>query len=184
MKAARSAASVLAALAAAGAYLTFAGARIIDEWSPLHRPLHVANVKKGARCPVARTAEVIDRQALNGHDPAILMGVGYVPPGVIRMGLPDAKGWRGQKTPWLVPMTYSGPLLVRGMRIDRPGPVRFAKGYGQHLIELRYVSGENNGTAAGRRFLASASFFRAVGCYAFQVDGASFSRVIVMHVVG
>jgi hypothetical protein len=103
---------------------------------------------------------------------------------VIYLGSADAKGWRGQKTPWLVPIDYDGPVLVRGARVDRAGPVRFAKGYGQHLTELRYASGENNGTSAGHRFLASASLFRTAGCYAFQVDGTSFSRVIVMRVRG
>jgi hypothetical protein len=126
---------------------------------------------------------VVDGQALNGRDPALLSGVDGAPAGVIALGYLDAKGWRGQKTPWLVPLAYGGPVLVRGTRIDHLGPVRFAKGFGQHLIELRYAAGESNGTAAGHRFLASASLFRSAGCYAFQVDGRSFSRVIVMRVV-
>jgi hypothetical protein len=117
-----------------------AGAVPTDDWTALRRSLHVPKIKPGARCPVARAAEVVDGQALNGRDPALLSGVGGAPAGVIALGYLDAKGWRGQKTPWLVPLTYGGPVLVRGTRIDRLGPVRFAKGFGQHLIELRYAA--------------------------------------------
>jgi hypothetical protein len=158
-----------------------AGARPEDEWAPLRRALHVPKLKAGARCPAARAAEMAGGQVINGRDPVLLFGVGGAPAGVIALGHADAKGWRGAKTPWLVPLTYRGPILVRGVRIDRPGPVRFGL---DHRAELRYSSGEDNGTAAGRRFLASGSFFRSAGCYAFQVDGIPFTRVIVMRVVG
>ena len=61
--------------------------------------------------------------------------------------------------------------------------VRFAKGYGQHLTELRFSSAKAHRREGGQyRFLASASLFRSAGCYAFQVDGTSFSNVIVMRV--
>jgi hypothetical protein len=156
----------------------------VDDWTSLRRQLHVPHLTASGGCPVADSAQVVDRQALNGREPAFLMGVGYAPPGVIYMGAPDATGWRGQKTPWLVPLAYDGPVLVRGVRVDRAGPMRFAKGYGEHLTELRYASGENNGTSAGHRFLAGTSLFRAAGCYAFQIDGTSFSRVVVMRVRG
>jgi hypothetical protein len=158
-----------------------AGAGLLDEWTSLRRPLHMPKVKAGVRCPAAREAEVVGGQVLNGRDPVLLYGVGGAPAGVIALGYPDAKGWRGQKTPWLVPLTYQGPVLVRGARVDRPGPVRFGL---EHRAELRYSSGQDTGTAAGRRMLASGSFFRSAGCYAFQVDGIPFSRVIVMRVVG
>jgi hypothetical protein len=72
--------------------------------------------------------------------------------------------------------------LIRGARIDHAGSIRFAKGYGQHLRELRFTAGENNGIQGKWRFLASTSLFRAKGCYAFQIDGTTFSRVITMRV--
>jgi len=164
-----------------GASASAARTHLNDDWRSLHRPLILPHLKAGARCPVADSAEVVGGQALNGREPVFLLGVGGAPAGVIYLGYPDAKGWRGQKTPWLVPMTYDGPVLVRGARVERTGPLRFGKG-GEHRNELRFSSGENDGTAAGHRFLASASYFRTTGCYAFQVDGTSFSRVIVMRV--
>lgn len=112
------------------------------------------------------------------------MSVGASPSGVISIdqSVTDSLGWRGEKTPWFIARTYSGPLLIRGARIDGAGPIRFAKGYGQHLRELRFAARENNGIEGKWRFLASASLFRVKGCYAFQVDGTTFSRVVTMRV--
>jgi hypothetical protein len=114
------------------------------------------------------------------------MSVGGAPAGVIPIDLSavDARGWRGQKTPWLVKrLLYKGPLLIRARRIDAVGSVRFAKVSGQHLTELRFSASENNGLQGSYRFLASLSLFRSPGCYAFQIDGTSFSNVVVMRVV-
>jgi hypothetical protein len=99
---------------------------------------------------------------------------------------PDEQGWYGQKTPWLISKEYDGPLLVRGGRIDRRGQVRFALGYGDHLRELYWEAGADQSLPPNPdyRFLASATLVRTRGCYAFQVDGESFSRVIVVRVRG
>jgi hypothetical protein len=166
-------------------------ARAADDWKTLHRPLHPPQAH-GA-CPTTPTKQL--GQGIFSHAaPVYLQNVGSAPvPGTIDISLSqvDAKGWRGQKTPWIVPATYRGPVLIRGRRIDRPGVMRFAKGYGDHLDELRFRTGESSGVRGriqglpGRyRLLASATLLRAPGCYAFQVDGASFSSVIVMRVRG
>jgi hypothetical protein len=112
------------------------------------------------------------------------MSVGDAGSGVIKVSdkYVDSKGWLGQKTPWMIERRYAGPILVRGQRLDEPGPVRFAKGAGQHFAELRFAAGERNSLSSRFRGLASASLFRSAGCYGFQVDGTSFSRVIVMRV--
>jgi hypothetical protein len=91
-----------------------------------------------------------------------------------------------------VPASYRGPVLIRPARLDGARtPVGLAKVYGNHLSELRFRTGESNG-ARGRveglpgryRLLASSASFRAPCCYAFQIDGLSFSSVIVMRVQG
>jgi hypothetical protein len=122
---------------------------------------------------------------LNGARPIFLMSVGDSPPGVISIeySAADALGWRGQKTPWFVSRAYKGPVLVRAARVDRSTPVQFAKLYGQHLRELRFRAGENNAVQGSWRFLASATLFRETGCYSFQIDGMTFSRVVTMQVV-
>ena len=99
---------------------------------------------------------------------------------------PDGQGWYAQKTPWVISREYSGALLVRGARIDRRGQVRFALGYGDHLRELYWEAGADQSLKPDPdyRFLASSTLVRTRGCYAFQVDGESFSRVIVVRVRG
>jgi hypothetical protein len=166
-------------------------ARAADDWKRLHRPLHVPQAN-GA-CPTTATKQ-LGKWTFSHAAPVYLQNVGSAPePGTIDISqsLVDATGWRGQKTPWLVPAPYRGPVLIRGSRIDVSGEMRFAKGYGDHLAELRFRSGESNGARSrieglpGRyRLLASSALFRSSGCYAFQVDGLSFSVVIVVRVKG
>jgi hypothetical protein len=160
-----------------------------DDWHALHRPLHLPQA--GTTCPTSPTRR-LGKWTWSHAGPVYLQNVGPAPvPGEIDVSqsIPDRQGWLGQKTPWLVPASYRGALLIRGARIDAPGAISFAKGFGDHLTELRYRTGESNGARdritglPGRyRFLASAASFRAAGCYAFQIDGTSFSSVIVMRV--
>jgi hypothetical protein len=159
------------------------------DWRKLHRALHVPQPATGAPCPVGpgKPAPGYGRttgQTFNGRGPAYLIGNGNVPAGVIDISqlAPDSRGWLGQKTPWAVSSRYRGPVLIRGVRIDQPGDVRFATGYGQHLRELRWPSGVDVGRGGAFRSFASSTLFRSAGCYAFQADGASFSTVVVMRV--
>jgi hypothetical protein len=153
--------------------------------------LHVPQPATGAPCPVSpgEPAPGYGRttgQTFNGRGPAYLIGNGNVPVGVIDISqsATDSQGWLGQKTPWAVRSRYRGPVLIRGVRIDQPGDVRFAPGYGQHLLELRWPSGVDVGRGGAFRSLASSTLFRSPGCYAFQADGTSFSTVVVMRVNG
>jgi hypothetical protein len=175
----------LTALVAAGVLAPVAAGASSDGWQRLRRPLHLPNVARGAACPVRESSRSAEGRPLNGVRPVYLMSVGQAGAGVIQVSeaYRDAKGWVGQKTPWLVERRYGGPMLVRGARLDEDGPVRFAKGYGQHLAELRFVAGEQNSLDGTFRGLASAALFRSPGCYGFQVDGTSYSRVIVMQVI-
>jgi len=126
------------------------------------------------------------QQTLTGRGPAYLMSVGPAPGGRISIGSSarDSLGWYGQKTPWVIDRSYDGPILVRGARIGRPGQVRFAYEYGDHLRELNWDAGVDQGSPPDPefRFLASATLFRAPGCYAFQIDGTSFSEIVVARV--
>jgi hypothetical protein len=154
----------------------------------LHRPLHLPRVAPGKRCPISpsRVAPWGSQQRLNGRGPAYLAGVGGAAGATISISLSarDSSGWYGQKTPWIVERSYDGPILVRGARIGRRGEVRFAHSDGDHLRELFWESGADAGLPPNPdfRFLPSATLFRGAGCYAFQVDGTSFSRVIVARV--
>jgi hypothetical protein len=102
----------------------------------------------------------------------------------ISQSQPDKQGWRGEKTPWFVRKTYRGSVTVTARGIDRPGQVRLAYVYGQHLRKL--VFGQNKlklNPVGSFYFLPSETLFRSTGCYAFHVSGRSFSERLVVRVV-
>jgi hypothetical protein len=72
---------------------------------------------------------------------------------------------------------YRGPVLIRGGRLDQAGRLRFDWGNVPPL-ELRIPK-----VASGDRGRPSFTRLRAPGCYAYQIDGTSFSRVIVFQAV-
>ena len=152
----------------------------------LHRPLHLPRLAPGKRCPMSPSASAPWRtgQPLIGRGPVYLVGVGGAPGISIALSARDALGWYGQKTPWVIDRSYAGPILVRGARIGRRGQVRFAHGYGDHLRELQWDANVDQGSPPNPnyRFLASATLFRSPGCYAFQIDGTVFSKIIVVRV--
>ncbi len=154
--------------------------------SGLHGPLHLPKLRPGERCPISPALVGSNNQFLNGRGPVYLLGIAHAPRGLIDIAQSgsDNLGWRGQKTPWAVERRYEGPLLVRAQRIDKKGSVRFARAYGERLKELFWPAGVDQGDPPDARFrlLSSESLFRAAGCYAYQVDGLTFSRIIVVRV--
>lgn len=97
--------------------------------------------------------------------------------------------WRSGESVWISDPEYRGAVLVRGRRIDRPGRIGF--GPDAHPVwELELAAGGWDEQADrfrrwadavrnGWRFKVEQTRIRADGCYAFQVDGDSFSDVIV-----
>jgi hypothetical protein len=86
---------------------------------------------------------------------------------------------------WFVLPSYRGPVLIRGGRLDGPGRVRFDRG------DIPPLSIHITGSTAqpdvpvpkGVRNRPSFTRLRGPGCYAYQVDGASFSRLVVFRAV-
>ena len=113
------------------------------------------------------------------------MSVGGEPAGSVRIvaGTRGERAWFGQKAPWIAGPRYRGPVLIRGARIDGPGQARFARTTGQHLRELYQARGagvQPNGWRAWPALL----LVHSTGCYGLQVDGTSFSEIIVIRVRG
>lgn len=77
------------------------------------------------------------------------------------------------KTLWAIAPSYGGPLLIRG--IGRRGRLGLGTGRARELVL----------PAAGRarawRYGPSTTALPGPGCYAFQVDGTSFTRTIVFR---
>jgi hypothetical protein len=85
-------------------------------------------------------------------------------------------GWHLHKTLWAIAPAYRGPLVVRGGRIDAPGPIRF----GNRLTSYMHWAGDWPHTSDWR-YVPTTTALRGPGCYAFQIDGADFSRVVVFE---
>ncbi len=161
------------------------------ERASLGRPLHLPRVAAGAGCPASPGALAstlgrgLARMPVAGPGPVYVMSVGGERAGSVSIGgaRPDSQGWRGQKAPWIAAPRYGGPILIRGARIDAPGAVRFARGFGEHVRALYQRRGQSV-QPNGWRVWPSLLLVRSPGCYALQVDGLSFSRVIVIRVHG
>jgi hypothetical protein len=175
-------AAVVACSAATGAS---AGA---DPWRALHRPLDVPRLAPGAACPVSRVDRSVDFAGFGiapglGRGPAYPVGLGR---GTLELAPPEnfqSRRWGGQKVLWFVHARYRGPLLVRGRQLDGPNGVRFERG-DVPPRELRVAVGESvhwSGQPAGSRGKPSFTRLRAPGCYGYQIDGTTFSRVIVFR---
>jgi len=152
-----------------------------DTWTPLRRPLHLPTVPYGAACPVSRPAAGVDFARYGvargyGPGPAYPIGLDHGTIHVVwTQGDVDARVWGVQKVLWFVHPRYLGPVLVRGGQIDGQLRVRFERGRIPHAeLQLR------EGTHARPSYVR----IKKPGCYAFQIDGLTFSRTIVFRAVG
>jgi len=137
-------------------------------------------------CPVTQTRARIAGfgNEFVGAGPVLLMELAGVRGSRISIAqsVPDKLGFRGQKTPWLVRDSYRGPLRIHAERIDKPGPVRFGTDFGQHLMQLSFSNVIAFSRVHGYYAILSETMFRAPGCYAYQIKGATFVERIVVKV--
>jgi hypothetical protein len=169
---------VVIGLCLAGGLASIASGRD-SSGSGLERPLHLPVLKPGAACPVSHADRSVDFASF-GIAAGIGLGPAYpIMPRAVLFIQPAAtlgsRVWGGQKVLWFVHPRYHGPVLVRGRRIDGSGLVRFNRG-DPPGAELRMPAGTSERPSFTR--------LRAPGCYAYQIDGSSFSRVVVFRAVG
>ena len=158
-----------------------------DPWAKLRRPLHIPRLASGAPCPVTAAARP-------SRYYGVVLGRGPAYPasgwrdGTLSFFYPVRPSqdwypsdWSGEKVLWIVAPRYRGPLLIRGRQLDGSNLVRFDDG-SLPPIELRMPAGGVVSTG-GFRTRTSYTRLRAPGCYAWQVDGTTFSRVIVFRAV-
>ncbi len=126
----------------------------------LRRGLHIPTLGSGGSCPVSA-----------GSGP-----VRPAPATQLALNPFVGSAWRGAQVTWQS-SGYSGPVLIRGRQLGGSGAVGFGEGHVPY-DELQLL-----GTAMGAPPGRWPSFTRvqAPGCYAYQVDGTSFSSVIVFR---
>ncbi len=98
--------------------------------------------------------------------------------------------WLATRVTWRAAPGYRGPILIRGRRLGAGPAGGAAVGFGEGhrpYDELQLMSsgrGAPLSAAAGARAWLTLTRVRTPGCYAYQVDGTSFSNVIVFRVRG
>lgn len=159
-------------------------------WRSLHRPLHIPRLAAGTPCPVSGPADFDFAKygVTQGVGPGPAYPVALRQPGTIldfeyppsAASVIAGSKWGGNKVLWFVAPSYTRPVLVRGRQLDGSHGVRF------ELLrvptkELRIAPVPEWLSPRRDRGRASTTRVQAPGCYAYQIDGRSFSRIIVFE---
>jgi hypothetical protein len=150
--------------------------------SVLKRPLHFPVLRPGQPCP-ATSGSLVSTPAFEGF----ALGQGPVRPliamsGDLRAGVTDmarATPWFAFKTDWFAVPSYQGPFVVRAAQLGGSGPV--GMGETPKVGPLVMPPGPSVNDDKGWRNAPGDTWVRAPGCYAWQVDGLTFSEVIVIR---
>jgi hypothetical protein len=107
-------------------------------------------------------------------------------PAQVGFGSVPGSPWLKSQITWTAAGTYTGPILIRGGQIGGDaGPLGFGQGATPY-DELQLLDpgvGAPKVLHGGRAWI-SLTRVRTAGCYAYQIDGTSFSEVIVFRAVG
>lgn len=154
-------------------------------WDALRRPLRPPMLAEDAACPRTEGSRWVSSFA------GVPLGSGPVYSslpfiGAINIDSRDADpddGWHAWKVIWKVaPPGSDQPILIRGGRIDEPGELRF-HGYGpEPVAELRLAGvGGISKDDPGWNHFTSGIYVPGPGCYAYQIDRADYSEVVVFE---
>ena len=143
------------------------------------RPLRFDDLKEHTSCPLSVALSEDQWSALAGPGPAYA-----VMDPTIGLGLEPSTsegGWFYSKVLWVVKDDYEGPVLIRGGQLDGDGEVRFGTGPSPDQDMWLPPADESvtSGTQGPWRDFPSFTRLSKPGCYAWQVDGISFSYLIV-----
>ncbi len=163
-----------------------------DPWASLRaRPLKTSSLTPGQPCPVSPLVD---------PNPAVFgkaRGTGPVyAVGGTRLGARALN-----KVLWEADPVYQGAILIRGFRLDGEGVLLFDAAGGNHPAFPRITVQVSNpvrdyavypelalseaGTPTGApwRGWPSYTYAAAPGCYAWQVDGSSFTELIITQIL-
>jgi hypothetical protein len=125
----------------------------------VRRPLHIPALGSGGSCPVSA-----------GNGPLKPSPTGLAATSFI------GSSWKGARVTWQS-SGYQGPILIRGRQVGGQGAIGFGEGHTPY-DELQLL-GRAMGAPSGQ--WPSFTRVQAPGCYAYQVDGTSFSELIVFR---
>ncbi len=128
------------------------------------RPLHIPGPGPGGSCPTSA-----------GRGPVKPSG----PPN-LRLQPFLGSSWQGAEVTWRSSPGYRGPVLIRGRQVGGAGVVGFGEGHVPYEA-LELLDSAKGAPPGPSRTWPSFTRVHAPGCYAYQVDGTSFSEVIVFR---
>jgi hypothetical protein len=164
------------------------------------RPFHLPALAPGAPCPVTswQPASNVD-PAGEFSSPGVYnaFGRGPIYPIIYNFDIKrgaitfvklaaGGPGGRQDKVLWIASPAYQGPALIRGRQLGGAGTLRFAP-EDSSPTQLRFPVDTGIGSSdsvEGWRDRPSSMLIPSPGCYAFQIDGQSFSDVVVFQVSG
>ena len=152
----------------------------------LRRPLHFPSAT-GTRCPATpgkyvTTPDFGSWTLGSGRVRVAINNPGDLRHGKVHMGADGAAGWYAIKTHFFSVPRYQGPFLVRARRLDHSGPIRIGASPAQ-AAPLVVPSGPTPNGSSGWREIPYSTFVKAPGCYGWQIDGRTFSEIIVARVL-
>jgi hypothetical protein len=157
---------------------TVTATRPPDDWTALRqRPLRLPTLAAGVTCPINHAHQVSSQ-----YGPGIGDGPAYAAiggDGVLTFQPPatfESTAWGGSKVLWYFALAVRGPVLIRGHQLDGPNELRFDEGALPPAELAISAAGAGPGGWSGR---PSYTRVRAAGCYAYQVDGVTFTEVVV-----
>ena len=151
----------------------------------LARPLHFPRVADG--CPASHGRYVSTptvRGIALGKGPVrvFVNNAGDLHRGRAHLASTDFGTWLALKTHFFSSPGYQGPVLVRTKRLDRDGPIILG-GRPTEAAPLLVPGGPAANGLEGWREFPYSTFVKAPGCYAWQVDGRTFSEIIVVRML-
>lgn len=147
------------------------------------RPLGLPSVPPGGACPLAQASPWPDSSEATrvlGTGPAHPVADYFHDGAVLRLRDDDREpdGNYVKKVRWVV-ADYTGPLLVRAGRIDGPGSASVKFSYTGKVRDGGYYTELTN----RRSDLPATTTVSGPGCYAYQVEGTTFSTTVVFSAV-
>jgi len=170
-----------------------------EAWRSLQqRPLHLPTLAPGTPCPTSQGHQVHpafgpvlgDGPVYAGffggsHSDYVHGVVGYADAQSFGDGTSD---WGGVKVLWVIKPPYRGPVLIRGGQLDGSSPMRFNGGLDEPSDDPLALLSELRLTGAidyDKPWPGWTTYTRlqAPGCYAYQVDGLTFSYPIIFKAI-
>jgi hypothetical protein len=157
-------------------------------WQTLRRPLQVPSAAAGA-CP---SSPIVHIKPVGGgfSGPGSVTARGDGPTFVVaepassfvhlRPSDRTGGGWYGLKTIFTADPSYRGPMLVRGVQLAGTGGVGFPGAFNApRPTELHLTTPADSGGIWVS--WPTVTYVRSTGCFAYQIDGTTFTEVIVFE---